>query len=43
MHRLKSITGASLSARTLERQKVEVRLRCKALNATSVSTWSAGG
>ncbi len=28
MHRLKSITGASLSARTLERQKVEVRLRC---------------
>jgi IS5 family transposase len=41
MHRLKSLTGASLSARTLERQKVEVRLRCKALNATSTSTWSA--
>lgn len=43
MHRLKSLTGASLSARTLERQKVEVRLRCKALNATSTSTWSAKG
>ena len=41
MHRLKSITGDRLAARTLERQKVEVRLRCKALNATSVSTWSA--
>ncbi len=43
MHRLKSITGDRLSARTLARQKVEVRLRCKALNATSTSTWSAAG
>ena len=40
MHRLKSITGASLSARTLDRQKVEVMLRCKALNATATSTWT---
>ncbi len=38
MHRLKSLTGASRQARTLERQKVEVRLRCKVLNATSTST-----
>jgi len=41
MHRLKCITGDRLAARTEARQKVEVRLRCKALNATSVSTWSA--
>lgn len=35
-HRLKSLTGDRLSARTLDRQKVEVRLRCKALNALVV-------
>ena len=33
MYRLKSITGASLASRTVDRQKVELRLRCKALNA----------
>ena len=37
-HRLKSITGDRLSARTLDRQKAEVRLRCKALNALAVSS-----
>ena len=42
MHRLKSLTGARLAARTEERQKVEVRLRCKLLNATATSTWSSG-
>jgi len=40
MHRLKSLTGGHLSARTPERQKVEVSLRCKALNATATSTVS---
>lgn len=39
-HRLKSITGDRLSARTLDRQKVEVRLRCKVLNTLATSTWS---
>lgn len=39
MHRFKSLTGDRLASRTLERQKVEVRLRCRALNALSVSTW----
>ncbi len=37
--RLKTITGDRLAARTFERQQVEVRLRCKALNATALSTW----
>lgn len=35
-NRLKSITGDHLAARTVERQKVEVRLRCKALNSLAV-------
>jgi IS5 family transposase len=35
-NRLKSITGDKLAARTLARQKVEVRLRCKALNSVAV-------
>jgi hypothetical protein len=39
-NRLKSITGDHLSARTMDRQKVEVRLRCKVLNALATSTWS---
>ena len=39
--RFKTITGDKLSARTLDRQRVEVRLRCKALNVTALSTWSA--
>ena len=39
-HRLKAITGGHLAARTLERQKVEVRLRCKVLNTLATSTWS---
>lgn len=39
MHRFKSWTGNRLASRTLERQKVEVRLRCKALNALRVPTW----
>jgi hypothetical protein len=38
MHRLKALTGDRLAARTFERQKAEVRLRCKALNATATST-----
>ncbi|MDO8415270.1 MAG: IS5 family transposase [Agitococcus sp.] len=38
MHRLKSITGDKLSARTMDRQVVEVRLRVKVLNATATST-----
>ena len=40
MHRLKSITGAGLAARMFDRRMAEVRLRCKALNATRTSTWS---
>ena len=40
-HRLKSLTGDKLAARTADRQKVEVRLRVKALNALATSTWSA--
>lgn len=40
MHRLKSLTGDRLASRSLERQKVEVRLRCQVLNATATSTWS---
>jgi IS5 family transposase len=35
-HRLKSITGDKLSARTLEGQRVEVRIRCKVLNRLAV-------
>ena len=37
MHRLKCVTGDRLAARTAERQAVELRLRCKVLNALSVS------
>lgn len=40
-HRLKALTGDRLSARTAERQRVEVRLRCKALNTLATSTWRA--
>jgi hypothetical protein len=40
-HRLKSLTGDKLAARTADRQQVEVRLRVKALNALATSTWSA--
>jgi hypothetical protein len=43
MHRLKALTGDRLAARTFERQKVEVRLRCKALNATATSTAKLAG
>jgi hypothetical protein len=39
-HRLKAITGGHLSARTMARQIVEVRLRCKVLNTLATSTWS---
>lgn len=35
-HRLKSLTGDRLAARTFDRQVVEVALRCKALNALAV-------
>jgi hypothetical protein len=35
-HRLKAITGGHLAARTLDRQEVEVRLRCKVLNQLAV-------
>ena len=35
-HRLKSITGDRLSARTMDRQKVEVRLRCSVLNRLAI-------
>lgn len=38
MHRFKSVTGDRLSARSFDRQKVEVALRIKALNRVSVST-----
>lgn len=38
MRRLKALTGDRLAARSFERQQVEVRLRCKALNATATST-----
>ncbi len=41
MRRLKSLAGEHLSARTFERQTVEVRLRCKVLNELAASTWSA--
>ena len=41
MRRLKAITGEHLSARSLDRQKVEVRLRCRLLNELAVSTWTA--
>jgi hypothetical protein len=37
-HRLKAITGDRLSARTMDRQVVEVRLRCKALNRLAISS-----
>lgn len=37
-HRLKAITGSALSARSMDRQKVEVRLRCKVLNTLATST-----
>jgi hypothetical protein len=40
MRRLKALTGAHLSARSIERQNVEVRLRCQPLNRLAVSTWT---
>ena len=40
MRRLKAITGDRLAARTRDRQLVEVRVRCKALNALATSTVS---
>jgi len=39
MHRFKSLTDKRLASCTFKRQKAEVRLRCMALKALSVSTW----